>query len=183
MTKARTAAANQTAVNALLARTLADMSDVTDVASDVTALTATVGGHTTTLASHGTSIAANTSAIAALPVPQITKAYESTEQTITAGGLLTLAHGLGVAPKLVELLLVCKSADLGYAVDEVLRATTVNGVDQNASARGMGVRTDATNIKIRFGTMAAPVAILTADGSSSPTLAIAKWKLIVRAYA
>ena len=183
MTIARTTAASFSAVQALLARTLADEADVDAVVSDLAAVATTVGGHTTTLASHTTSIAANASAIAALPTPQFTKAYESTEQTITAGGLLTLPHGMAVAPKLIELMLVCKTADAGYSVGDVVRAVTVGGVDQNASARGMGVVADATNVKIRFGTMATPICLLNASGSTSATITIASWKLLVRAYA
>ena len=77
------------------------------------------------------------------------KIYQSTGQTITSAGLLTLAHGLGEAPKLITAYIKCTSADAGYAVnDEVMVTLVVNTSPSNG--RAQGVYFDATNIYIRF---------------------------------
>lgn len=172
-------AGSKTAIDALVADAtpLGALADIQATLSSVATAAPTYA--TQTFANTAATNAAN--AVAA--TVQFTKAYESTEQTITAGGLLTLAHGMGVAPKVIELSFICKTADAGYAVGEIVRAVTVGGVDQNASARGMGVRADATDIKIRFGTVSTPICLLNASGSSSATITIANWRLLVRAYA
>lgn len=182
MTRARTAAATYSAVQALLARTLADEADVDAAVADLATVAATVGDHTTTLASHTGSIAANTSAIAAIPASQFTKSYESTEQTITAGGLLTLAHGLGVAPKLITGRLVCQTAEAGYSVGDIIEASlSVNTTSGTTAANA--VLFDATNITVRF--FSGTSAFIAANKSSgaAASLTNASWKLLVRAYA
>jgi len=47
-------------------------------------------------------------------------AYDSGNQTITAGGSLTLAHSLGVKPKLIQVYLIATGADNGYASNDEL---------------------------------------------------------------
>lgn len=74
--------------------------------------------------------------------------YTSAAQTISSGGLLTLAHGLGAAPGFVSFRLKCTTADAGYAIgDEII-------VDPNGSNstnnRYTTPRVDATNVYIRF---------------------------------
>ncbi|WP_210236051.1 hypothetical protein, partial [Mesorhizobium sp. M1D.F.Ca.ET.234.01.1.1] len=50
-----------------------------------------------------------------------TKSYDSGNQTITAGGSLTLAHGLGSQPKLILAYLKCVTGEQNYtAGDELL---------------------------------------------------------------
>lgn len=59
-----------------------------------------------------------------------TNRYTSSNQALPgSGGVITLAHGLGAAPRLVRWVLVCTTTDLGYAVsDEV----DLWGADQNS---------------------------------------------------
>lgn len=79
----------------------------------------------------------------------VTGIYESTAQTITAAALLTLAHGLGVEPKIISYTLECTTADNGYSIGDRIEA------DFNQSTSAISVfhlpRKDATNIYIRFG--------------------------------
>jgi hypothetical protein len=92
----------------------------------------------------------------ALPSQQSVKAYvdayvagfTSTAQTITSGGLLTVAHGLGERPGSVQLWIKCTTADNGYAIDDEIQ------IDANSSGAAVGrfntIYADDTNIYIRF---------------------------------
>jgi hypothetical protein len=73
--------------------------------------------------------------------------FESSAQTITSGGALTIAHGLGGKPDIVWCYLKCTATDGGYAVgDEILiqNPYDVGGV------KGFSIIRDATNLTIRF---------------------------------
>ena len=67
--------------------------------------------------------------------------FVSADQTITLAGALTLAHGLGVAPRLWSVVYVCQTAELGYSIGDV-----VSGSGGNAPA----MWPDATNLNVRF---------------------------------
>lgn len=107
-------------------------------------------------------------AFAALP-------YVSTEQTITSGGLLTLAHGLGAAPSMVAFQLSCQTAEGGYAVGD-------KPYLPDSSFDPMACRSDATNVYVRFNS-GSPLFRLCNKTTGAPfNLTNANWKLIVRAY-
>lgn len=105
-----------------------------------------------------------------------TKEYVSPEQVVTAGGTITLTHGLGVKPKLVEAVIICKTAEAGYAVgDEVTVEIEATTISYNFS-----VGRSATTLRCVCGSSGL-VAINT-SGSVS-TLTSANWRLVVRAWA
>ena len=110
------------------------------------------------------------------------KEYVSPEQTITAAGALTLAHGLGVVPKLVTYELVCKVAGEGYSVGAILPIgimAAASGSDPyNASAN-----VDATDIVIRYANTAVTFNILHATTGAGSPITNTSWRLVVRAYA
>lgn len=114
-----------------------------------------------------------------------TQSFESSQQTITSGGSLTLAHGLGSKPKLYQAFLVNVNSDGGYSPgDEV--AINPHGMNNDPSSRGVAMVPDATNINCRFGTSSGPnswVMINKTNGSGENINAAANWKLIVRAWA
>ena len=66
--------------------------------------------------------------------------FVSTDQTITLAGALTLAHGLGVAPRFTQMRLVCQTAEAGYSAGDVITLIT----------RQPTIRPDATNLNIRY---------------------------------
>lgn len=110
-------------------------------------------------------------------------AYTSTGQTITAAGLLTLAHSLGAAPKLIVLKLKCidVGGDGGYAQnDEVF--IPVSGMSDSGFAYGVNCYADATNIYVRYGSLATPFFLLNKSTGNVFNAANAKWNLLVRAY-
>ena len=108
-------------------------------------------------------------------------AYISAEQTITAGGLLTLTHGLGAMPSLIQARLVCKSSDLGYSVnDEVIVNNHTNAVS-NASY-GQSLEASSTTISVGFG-QGNVYQLLNKSTGAAALITPASWSLVVRAWA
>ena len=110
-----------------------------------------------------------------------TKSYESSEQTMTSAGQLILAHGLGVKPKLITCTLVCKTAELGYSVDDEVEVYL--NADNGSNAPGTSMRKDATNLTIRFSSSAACWVLPRADNGQRAGLTNTNWRLVVRAFA
>lgn len=114
--------------------------------------------------------------ISALP---FSKSYESAQQTINAGGSLTLAHGLGAQPKLYFAVLQCATAEGGYSIgDEVLPVQSSNEAGSN---RGLSLVPDATNINVRQG--GGGMQISRKDTGAFLNITNANWKMVVRAWA
>lgn len=110
-----------------------------------------------------------------------TKEYVSPEQVITAAGALTLAHGLGVTPKFWQRYLVCKVAEFGYSVGDVVDITHTQDVSAHY---GLSIVPDATNLVCRYGSASIPFFVVRKDtGAVATLLANANWRLIVRAWA
>jgi hypothetical protein len=114
----------------------------------------------------------------ALPV---TKAYESAGQTITSGGLLTLAHGFGAEPKSVQARLV-----------NVSGGTISNWADGEGPAIQFGaddtrlqsIWWDATNIYVRFTNTSTAFVIADKNtGARAGGQTNSNWNLIVEAVA
>ncbi len=108
---------------------------------------------------------------------QFRLAYTSSDQTITSGGLLTLAHSLGAVPKLLQSYLVCQTGELGYSAGDVI-VVNFGFNDQCASHR-----IDATNIYVRYGSSAGAFAITRGDTGAGATITNGNWKLRVKAWA
>lgn len=106
--------------------------------------------------------------------------YVSAQQTITTGGTLTLAHGLGVTPSRVSYDLVCQSSDNGFTAGQIQDALCCFNTQVE---RGFSARKDSTNIIIVFGNAAAVFQSVPAGGGSYAALTNANWKLVVTAEA
>lgn len=105
-----------------------------------------------------------------LPAPD----FESSEITLVSDGDFSVSHGLGALPKLVSAVLVCKSADAGYAVGAELYVAGNSGTNT-----GMTWAATSSAIVGSFGT-AIPV---NAIGTTSANITFASWKLVLRAWA
>lgn len=109
------------------------------------------------------------------------KEYVSEEQVITAGGLLTLTHGLGVKPKLVTATLVCKTAEAGYSVnDEVCVPVGPIQTDTN-NTRNLSVIKTATSLEVKIA--ASLFVVLSRTTGTVSGITAANWRLVVRAWA
>lgn len=77
--------------------------------------------------------------------------FVSAEQTITAGGALTIAHGLGVKPEQVGFYLVCTIATGNWSVgDEIFIRLDFEQSSASVTTFGFTCKRDATNLVIRF---------------------------------
>lgn len=117
-------------------------------------------------------------AVVAATTP-ITKSYSSGNQTITSGGLLTLAHGMGAVPRIVIVWLVCTTAELGYSINDRTLVVYASSVAQ----QGASVDPDATNIEIRMGSDASSFRILNKSTGTTAGITNANWRLLVEAFA
>ncbi|MES0108401.1 pyocin knob domain-containing protein [Mesorhizobium sp. M0013] len=107
--------------------------------------------------------------------------YESPQQTITAGGLLTLAHGLAAKPKLYMPFLQCTTADQGYAIgDEVSVNPNFSATDP--SGRGLSIVPTATTLLVRIGSDSFAYTIIRKDTGGVGSIVNASWKIVMRAW-
>jgi hypothetical protein len=112
----------------------------------------------------------------------LSKSYVSAEQTITSSGQLVLAHGFGVAPKLLALELVCKVAQHGYSIGDVVSISGSEGTAPSSDT-GIGRVLDATNVTLRFGGDSSTLVGTNKSNGNAVTFTNASWRLVVRAWA
>ncbi|MCD9148984.1 hypothetical protein [Pseudophaeobacter flagellatus] len=108
--------------------------------------------------------------------------YTSPAQTIVSGGLVTLAHGLGVVPKYVGYRMRCTVAEFGYSVgDNVM--VDFNGSNSNNSRTSVAI-VDAANVAVRFSSDAT-YAFAAANKTNGVVTGLtnSNWELIVEAMA
>ena len=108
--------------------------------------------------------------------------YDSGQQTITAGGSLTLPHGLGVQPLLMELYLHCTTAEGNYSINDEVVALNCHQLAGGDASGGRGVTTnpDATNLNIRFGSASGNFVINNKTSGAQLIATNANWKAIWR---
>jgi len=112
------------------------------------------------------------------------KYFESTQQTIVAGGLLTLPHGMGKLPKLVRMEYVCSVATDGYSIGDVIEFDAFQYNHTAGTAIGFSVTKNSTDVLVRVGS-SGPAFIATATTGGQIALAnvAPNFKLVVRAWA
>lgn len=104
--------------------------------------------------------------------------YFSGNQTISGGGSLVLAHGLGVRPKRVLIELICTTADIAYSIGDIVpySVQTCDGV----TTYGVGCVADATNLTVRQ-SASATWQLHRKDTGAQASITAASWR--VRFYA
>lgn len=105
--------------------------------------------------------------------------FQSTDQTITSAGALTIAHGLGRSPVFVQAFLKNVTPELAYSAGDITPAVITAVGNQGAL-----ITFDATNIYIRYGSLAGnlfPITHKTSGASSN--INNANWLFFVRALA
>ncbi len=106
--------------------------------------------------------------------------YDSGQQTITSGGGLTLAHGLGVQPHVLMPWLHNVTAEQNYSIGDEI---PIWAMGENGANQGAAYITDATNVNVRFGTSAGNAFnILNKTTGAVAGITNADWKLVVRAW-
>lgn len=107
---------------------------------------------------------------------QLPSAFTSAELAVTTSASHTVAHSLGSTPYKLYFTLVCKSADVGYSInDEVI----IQALTDAGASRGFAVTVDSTNINIKVGSNA--IQILNKSTGSTDSITPADWRLVVRA--
>ncbi len=102
--------------------------------------------------------------------------FTSADQTITAAGALTIAHGLGYTPGSVWFALVNQSAEAGYTSGQVVfiggsQTTSVVAVQND----GYSAIVDGTNLTIRYGSDASTFTIPHATTGAATAITDNKW--------
>lgn len=107
--------------------------------------------------------------------------FESSEQTLTASTDAAAAHGLGRVPKLAQLIIRCKTAEFGYAVND--EVSIANLGDNVATARGPILYVNSTNVGFVVANSA--IGFLRRDAGNVGIFAaitLANWKAVLRAW-
>lgn len=104
--------------------------------------------------------------------------FQSADQTITAAGALTLPHGLGRAPVLVQSFLKCVTAAGGFSIGDITPSTM-----DSSGNMGAVVTWDATNVYIRYGSAANTFYVLNKTTGTSAAQGNANWSFFVRIWA
>lgn len=120
-------------------------------------------------------------AITALETATVfTESFESSAQSITAAGTLTLAHGLSSQPKLYFTYIKCTTGEHNYSIgDEV--PVPMNGNSNNNY--GVTVVPDATNLTVRFGSDANVLQVLDKTSGASANITLSSWEFYARTWA
>lgn len=117
--------------------------------------------------------------LAVTPANLEARHFESAQQTITAAGSLTIAHGLGKVPSMCGLILVCTTAELGYSVND--RAQTFLGAADSAFNFGATVVADATNLKVRFGSSTPTFLVHNKTTGATTQITNSSWRAVFTA--
>lgn len=105
---------------------------------------------------------------------------QTSDQTITLGGLITIAHGLGRQPISISAYVKNITPEFNWLAGEVTEVFA-GPMGTAGSQSGVAVWSDATNIYLRY-CVVAPV-ISDKSGVGTTTLTPANWKFFLRAWA
>ena len=121
------------------------------------------------ITSAGRSLVAGANAAAQLATlgTEALNTFVSADQTFTTGTGLTLAHGLGAAPRAIMVMLVCQTAEAGYSVGDVVTISSSSGIP--------AMWPDATNINVRFNNTVVP-AVNNKSSGAGTNINPANWK-------
>lgn len=114
----------------------------------------------------------------------VSKYYESAEISLTTNTLTTLPHSFGKKPKEIWAVLICKTAEHGYAVDDEITMDNVIYTQAATQDYNNLLAYNATNLYLRTGnggTSGSLIRHLTNGSIQAPTAA--NWRWIVRARA
>jgi hypothetical protein len=111
----------------------------------------------------------------------ITQKYESAQQSLSNGGLITLSHGLGVEPKIIDLYLICTSSDSGYSAGDKINAN-MNSSNSGSDKFNTYYFT-SSQIFVRFADSSTCFRAGNKGSGAANSLDNSKWDLVVRAYA
>lgn len=109
-----------------------------------------------------------------------TKSFTSSQQTITSGGSLTIAHSMATTPTLLVCKLIAQNSVLGYTAGDIYFINPSMGQGVNT---GVSVVPDATNLNIRFGSDTQAFGVVRKDTGASAGTTNTDWKIIFAVFA
>jgi hypothetical protein len=111
-----------------------------------------------------------------------TRSFTSSQQPISTGGSLTLAHGLGAVPILIQFRIICTSPEIGYSTNDALIVNPLSQDSTGGATTGQGVScvVDATNLIIRFGNSG--FTVLRKDNGNNASITLGNWALVAKAW-
>jgi hypothetical protein len=105
--------------------------------------------------------------------------HQTADQAITSAGALTLAHGLGRTPILVQAWLKCLTAELGYSVNDLVPMLPMG----SGANTGCSVVPDATNLNVRYGSSAVIFQVTHKTTGATSNIVPANWAFFLRVWA
>lgn len=109
------------------------------------------------------------------------KVFKSAEQTITAAGSLTLAHGLSGTPTRVQAHIVNQTAEGNYSIGDKLIVDIGQQSTSAVNNLGLSIVSDATDLNVRFGSNAITLFILNKTTGADFSMTLANWKIVFEA--
>lgn len=109
-----------------------------------------------------------------------TNYYQSPNQAIVAAGSLSISHGLGKVPTLIQRFLVCVTAQAGYVPGDVI---DMGPPSDRAYSTGLAVVADATKLLGRYGSLGSVFSVLNKGTGAQSDITPANWRLFLRAWA
>lgn len=113
----------------------------------------------------------------------ITKQFTSASTSYTNGGFITLAHGLGETPKFVQIVCVCKVANLGYSVGDEVVPNNGASTTGSLSSSGFSYYWDSTNVYIQIGLNGLSLHQKSATAGAYASASSTNWNVKARAFA
>lgn len=107
-----------------------------------------------------------------------TLAYQSADTAITTSASNPFVHGLGATPKMVQILMVCATAEFNYSIADVV--VFAAGIRPGANI-GTGVVITATNVNVLV--QSTPFPYVNKTTFADCFLTPANWRFRVVAYA
>lgn len=106
--------------------------------------------------------------------------YVSPAQTITFGGPLALAHGLGGEPDGVAVILENVTPELAYTAGQRIIINPMSNPANADSGFGVAVRVDGANLTVRYASNG--LVILRADNGGATGITAGNWRAIFKAW-
>lgn len=105
--------------------------------------------------------------------------FQSTDQTITTAGTLTIPHGLGRVPIMVQAFLKNTTTEANYAVGDITPAKLGNA----ANSSGCGITWNSTNILVTYGNIAGVFSVTDRTTGTATSITNTNWSFFVRVWA
>lgn len=104
--------------------------------------------------------------------------FESAQIALPVSAVVSAAHGFGQKPKRMQLVLVCVTAEAGYAIGDEIDITS--GAFTTSGAQGTSNSSDATNIYLAAGGIT--YAAFNRSTTSYVGLTAANWRIVMRGW-